>query len=64
MKKQRNRNDINKFYKFFWELMIQIMLSSVRDIAIMSKYLIKNYPKYYELFKEKHSLGIGLAVNQ
>ena len=28
-------------------------LSTVRDIAIMSKYLIKNYPDYYELFKEK-----------
>ncbi len=28
-------------------------LSTVRDIAIMSKYLINNYPNYYELFKEK-----------
>ena len=28
-------------------------LSTVRDIAIMSKYLIKNYPEYYQLFKEK-----------
>ena len=28
-------------------------ISTVRDIAIMSKYLIDNYPKYYELFKEK-----------
>ena len=28
-------------------------VSTVRDIAIMSKYLIKNYPIYYELFKEK-----------
>ena len=27
--------------------------STVRDIAIMSKYLIKNYPEYYEYFKEK-----------
>ena len=27
--------------------------STVRDIALMSKYLIKNYPKFYELFKEK-----------
>ncbi len=26
--------------------------STVRDIAIMSKYLIKNYPDYYEYFKE------------
>tara|TARA_B100001121_G_C18505837_1_gene534266 strand:- start:96 stop:833 length:738 start_codon:yes stop_codon:yes gene_type:complete len=28
-------------------------ISTVRDIAIMSKYLILNYPKYYEIFKEK-----------
>jgi serine-type D-Ala-D-Ala carboxypeptidase (penicillin-binding protein 5/6) len=28
-------------------------VSTVRDIALMSKYLIKNYPKFYELFKEK-----------
>ncbi len=28
-------------------------VSTVRDIAIMSKYLIENYPKYYEIFKEK-----------
>ena len=28
-------------------------LSTVRDILIMSTYLIKNYPKYYEYFKEK-----------
>ncbi len=27
--------------------------STVRDIALMSKYLIKNYPDYYEYFKEK-----------
>ena len=27
--------------------------STVRDIAIMSKHLIENYPKYYEYFKEK-----------
>ena len=27
--------------------------STVRDIALMSKYLIKNYPKFYEIFKEK-----------
>ena len=29
-------------------------LSTVRDIAVMSKYLIKNYPIYYEIFKEKN----------
>ena len=28
-------------------------VSTVRDIALMSKYLIKNYPTYYELFAEK-----------
>jgi len=28
-------------------------LSTVRDIMIMSNYLIKNYPKFYEYFKEK-----------
>ena len=28
--------------------------STVRDIAIMSKYLIDNYPDYYEIFKEKN----------
>ena len=27
--------------------------STVRDIAMMSKYLIKNYPDFYETFKEK-----------
>ena len=28
-------------------------ISTVRDIALMSKFLIKNYPIYYELFAEK-----------
>ena len=28
-------------------------ISTVRDIALMSKYLIQNYPIYYEFFKEK-----------
>ncbi len=28
-------------------------ISTVRDIAIMSKYLINNYPEYYKIFKEK-----------
>ncbi len=28
-------------------------VSTVRDILLMSNYLIKNYPKYYEYFKEK-----------
>jgi D-alanyl-D-alanine carboxypeptidase (penicillin-binding protein 5/6) len=27
--------------------------STVKDIALMSKYLVKNYPVYYEYFKEK-----------
>ena len=26
--------------------------STVRDIAIMSKYLIQNYPEFYEIYKE------------
>ena len=40
-------------------------ISTVRDIAIMSKYLIKNFPNYYELFKEKTILlGTGLGVSQ
>ena len=28
-------------------------VSTVKDIALMSKYLIKNYPEFYEIFKEK-----------
>ena len=28
--------------------------STVRDIYIMSKYLIKNYPEFYKLYKEKY----------
>ena len=28
-------------------------ISTVRDIALMSEYLIKNYPNFYEIFKEK-----------
>lgn len=28
-------------------------VSTVRDIALMSKYLIQKYPEFYELFKEK-----------
>ncbi len=28
-------------------------ISTVKDIAIMSKHLIKNYPNFYELFSEK-----------
>ena len=28
-------------------------ISTVRDIALMTKHLIKNYPNFYELFKEK-----------
>ena len=28
-------------------------VSTVRDIALMSKYLIQNYPEFYQLFKEK-----------
>ena len=39
-------------------------VSTVRDIALMSKYLIKNYPIFYELFAEKLLRGTELAVNQ
>ena len=42
-------------------------VSTVRDIAIMSKYLIKNYPNLYEIFKEKLLLGIeqvGIQLNK
>ena len=28
-------------------------VSTVKDIALMSKYLIENYPSYYEMYKEK-----------
>ena len=28
-------------------------ISTVKDIALMSKYLIQNYPDFYEMFKEK-----------
>ena len=31
--------------------------STVRDIAMMSKYLIKNYPEFYELYKKKFYVG-------
>ena len=36
--------------------------STVRDIAIMSKYLIENFPKYYEYFAEKNLRGTEPAV--
>ena len=32
--------------------------STVRDIMLMSNYLIKEHPEYYEWFKEKNLLGI------
>ena len=38
-------------------------ISTVRDIALMSKHLIQNYPIFYEMFAEKLSLGIELAEN-
>ena len=37
-------------------------ISTVRDIAIMSKYLIENYPVYYELLKKRRLLGIELGA--
>ena len=39
-------------------------ISTVRDIALMSKYLIKNYPDFYEFLKKKLLLGIELVVIQ
>ena len=38
--------------------------STVRDIAIMSKYLIKNYPLFYELFEEKTFTWDRTGVSQ
>ena len=38
-------------------------ISTVRDIALMSKYLIQNYPIYYELFAEKTFIWDRLEVN-
>ena len=35
--------------------------STVRDIMVMSNYLIKEHPEYYEWFKEKELLGIELV---
>ena len=37
-------------------------ISTVRDIAIMSKYLIDNYPNTMNYLKRKLSRGIGLVV--
>ena len=38
--------------------------STVRDIALMSKYLISNYPKFYEWYKKKNLLGTEQAEIQ
>ena len=38
--------------------------STVRDIMIMSNYLIKTYPEYYEWFSEKNLHGIEQGVIQ
>ena len=38
--------------------------STVRDVLIMSDYLIRNYPEYYNYFKEKNSHGIEQGVIQ
>ena len=38
-------------------LMTHDNISTVRDIALMSKYLIQNYPIFYELFAKKLYLG-------
>ena len=39
-------------------------ISTVSDIALMSKYLIKNYPIYYELFAEKTFTWDRTGANQ
>ena len=38
--------------------------STVRDILIMSDYLIRNFPEYYKYFAEKNLHGIEQAVIQ
>ena len=38
--------------------------STVRDILIMSNYLIKEHPEFYEYFKEKNLHGKELVVIQ
>ena len=38
-------------------------ISTVRDIALMSKYLIANYPNCYDI-QRKNLPGIELVVNQ
>ena len=39
-------------------------ISTVRDIALMSKYLVENYPIFYEMFAEKHLRGTEQEVSQ
>ena len=39
-------------------------ISTVRDIALMSKYLIKNYPIFYKMFTDKTLLGIEQVENR
>ena len=38
--------------------------STLKDILIMSNYLIKNFPDYYEYFSEENLHGIGQVVIQ
>ena len=49
----RNWFGLNKFFKFICEINDPDNFSTVKDIAIMSKYLIKNYPELYKLYAEK-----------
>ena len=39
-------------------------ISTVRDIALMSKYLIENYPIYMNFLLKKVLLGIEQVVSQ
>ena len=51
------------FHKFF-RINDPDNISTVRDIALMSKHLIQNYPIFYELLLKKHLPGIGLAESR
>ena len=52
MKKLRNRNESTNFSNSSG-INSPDNYSTVRDIALMSKYLIKNYPDFYKIYAEK-----------
>ncbi len=45
------------------ELLTQDNYSTVRDIALLSSYLISNYPQYYKYFKEKDFVWVRTGGN-